>query len=112
MAKFFVGQRVRILRSFSWPELAGSEGCVVGLGDVITAGPWAGVQGITVAPDCWGTSRAPHTSSLSGATHFCPLPDQLEPILPSGHHAATESFQELMDRLNTEKVERVEEVGA
>ncbi|MCL6710495.1 hypothetical protein M8R20_46235 [Pseudomonas sp. R2.Fl] len=37
---------------------------------------------------------------------------QLEPILPSGHRASTESFQELMDRLNTEKVERVEEVGA
>lgn len=112
MGKFFVGQRVRILRSVSWPELAGHEGRVVGLGDVIAVGPWAGTKGITVAPDCWGAYRAPYASSLTGANSFCPRPEQLEPILPSGHTAGTESFQELMDRLNTRRVEKVEEVGA
>lgn len=101
MAKFFVGQRVRLVRACK-PSNSGLTGRireihpeVVGEGGVAINCRCDWDDGTSDAWGHWGT----HTS-------------RLEPILPSGHRAGTESFQELMDRLNTEKVERVEEVGA
>jgi len=100
MATYFVGQRVRIVLIWSHPELLGREGRITG--------PFE---------ECW--------SPFYGIWHGWPLDirtsngdqvvaeeEALEPILPSGHTAGTESFQELMDRLNTQRVEKVEEVGA
>lgn len=97
MATFFVGQRVRIKWSCGWPELSGSEGRVVELGRTITVGPNAGISGVTVAPDIWGSEIAPH-ESLHGARRFTPLHEQLEPIQPSGHRAGDYSLSELLDR--------------
>lgn len=96
MATFFVGQRVRILFSRGWPELAGCEGRIVGVPPRPIASDgyrsdW------TVAPDCWGSEQAPHPSAI-GATRFSPSSDQLEPIQPSGHRAGDYSLSELLDR--------------
>ncbi len=92
MATFFVGQRVRILFSNHWPQLAGQEGRIVrqanGRVDVY------GVRGAwVVAPQCWNSEYPPY-----GAGHFAPHESQLEPILPEGHRAGDFSFSELMDK--------------
>lgn len=109
MATYFLGQRVRIKWSLGWPELAGQGGRILGPENGLSVhGIWCEWR---VAPDCWGTDIAPRPG-LGGGERFTPNSDQLAPILPSGHTAGTESFQELMDRLNTQRVEKVEEVGA
>jgi len=98
MPKFFVGQRVRILYSHGWPELNNQEGRVVALDQVIHNGPGAGEQGYHVAPDLWGTHKAPYRG-LHGAEVFGPRSEQLEPILPEGHKAGNFSYEELLDNL-------------
>lgn len=98
MPKFFVGQRVRILYSKGWPELKGQEGRIVAVEHPIVWGPSAGSEGYLVAPDCWGTHKAPN-NGLYGGNQFCPKPDQLEPILPEGHKAGDFSYEELLDHL-------------
>lgn len=75
--KFFVGQRVRIVWSFHFPELAGKEGTITNRTDPRLptddgCGAWR------VAPDCWGSDRSPDTYDF-----FCPAPGAIEPILPS-----------------------------
>lgn len=111
MAKFFVGQLVRIVRVYQAANhhLLGAHGRiseVVEFVDVPQGEETAyglDICPITREPDdqefglCWVNGFVAH---------------QLEPILPSGHTASTESFQELMDRLNTQRVDKVEEVGA
>lgn len=97
MAKFFVGQRVRIKWSEGWPELAGQEGRIVGSGAVIEIGAWTGQSAWVVAPDCWGTDIAPYPSLL-GAGRFTPISEGLTPIQPSGHRAGDYSLSELLDR--------------
>lgn len=97
MTTFFVGQRVKILWSDGWPELAGSEGTVIGR-MMRRAGPNSGTIGYEVAPDKWGTSRAPYIGK-DEATHFAPSSSQLEPILPSGHTAGHEGVCEELDKL-------------
>lgn len=77
MAKFYVGQRVRILWSSGWPELKGETGIIV------SKSPDRGVLGDSewlVAPDVWGTAEAPHPSD-NGATRFGPSSEQLEPLI-------------------------------
>ena len=81
MATFYVGQRVRIVRSLNWPELAGEEGTIVGRSGT------PGREGLSqwhVAPDCWGTHVAPGSVAHS-RDRFAPNSDQLEPIQPEGH---------------------------
>lgn len=95
MAKFFVGQRVRILFSQGWPELAGQEGRIIravshGQDDVGPTSEW------NVAPDCWGTHIAP-VIGVNGGEYFAPNSEQLEPILPEGHKPCEESFKEELD---------------
>lgn len=92
MAKFFLGQRVRLVKA-RYPENQGLEGRIVAL--------FPGEYPIDCQLD-FGRPVRGHGTHTS----------KLEPILPSGHTASTESFQELMDRLNTQRVEKVEEVGA
>lgn len=93
MAKFYVGQRVRIKWSEGWPELAGQEGVLVPVpvGEFDCVGlrvanpdgnPWA------CAPDCWGSSLAPYPGRgerYGFAECFGPSPDQIEPILYDGN---------------------------
>lgn len=103
MAKFFVGQRVRIKWSKGWPELAGQEGVINGL-----AGN-KGIEGVsewTVAPDIWGSHRAP-SPGLNGGIFFAPNSNQLEPLQPDGAQPSVYSFQELMDDLKAGKVTEV-----
>lgn len=113
MAKFYSGQRVRILWSNGWPELKGHEGTVVRT-DVVSLGPSAGEHGYIVAPDCWGGERAPRLGNEGGAL-FCAMPEQLEPVLPDGqeHEAAEEHIKDehhLMEWLHSlaEEKEKVE----
>lgn len=94
MSRFFVGQRVRILWSLGWPELAGQEGRIV------ARSPTPGIERRSewlVAPDCWGTFIAP-VRAPSGGKRFGPCSDQLEPILPEGH--APSEFASLRDLLD------------
>lgn len=97
MSKFFVGQRVRILYSNCWPELAGSEGRIIGF-----EAPRAGIDDphgeVGVAPDMWGSSLAPWPG-LNGGSWFYPNTSQLEPILPEGSAPSEFTFQQLMDNL-------------
>lgn len=101
MAKFFVGQRVRILFAHTWPELAGQEGRIVGKS---TTKGFRGESEWQVAPDCWGTWEAPTPvikTDVNGNLHrvrwFAPNSSQLEPILPEGHKPCDESFKEELD---------------
>lgn len=91
MARFYVGQRVRIKYSLGWPELAGKEGTIVGKpedGGIRGGSEW------TVAPDVWGTYVAPQMSSKGGKI-FGPNSDQLEPITDSYDLASWESMRDL-----------------
>ena len=94
MARFFVGQRVRIKWSALCPGLAGQEGRIVPLPTHMVrfvnpeGRPWA------VAPEAWG---APYRTNPGD--WFGPYEEQLEPILPSGHAACDEDFKRDLDKL-------------
>lgn len=77
MAKFFVGQRVRILWSDGWPELKGEQGTIVA--KALNAG-LRGISEWEVAPDTWGTHKAPHPAPDGGEV-FAPNSAQLEPLI-------------------------------
>lgn len=103
MKRLFIGCRVRILYSTTWPELAGQEGRIVGLS------PSEGVSGQSewlVAPDCWGTPVAPKAKIVMykniphRGTRFAPNSDQLEPILPEGHKPAEMGTEELLPNIH------------
>ena len=83
MAKFYVGQRVRIKWCDHHPEIAGKEGMIIGKFH-IKGHDWE------VAPDCWGSSRSP-----SGVGIFAPVSDQLEPITDSYDLVTWESMRDL-----------------
>ncbi len=73
MAKFFVGQRVRIRWSDAWPELAGAVGTIVSASNMVN--PHTGYQGDwEVSPDAWWSSMSPDQSGI-----FVPCEEQLEP---------------------------------
>lgn len=85
MSRFFVGQRVRILWSRGWPELAGQ------LGAIVARSPTKGVEGISewrVAPDVWGSHEAPRRGD-NGASLFAPNSNQLEPIQDPGREVVS-----------------------
>lgn len=93
MAKFFVGQRVRVryTRNQGSPEWhAGAEGRIVEIG------PWA-------RGDYHSGFNRPFLNTsdclvdVSGEI-AAPLFDQLEPILPDGHRAGDYSLSDLLDR--------------
>lgn len=93
MKRLYVGCRVRILWSNSWPELTGKEGRVVEapVGQPNCMGrPCAKgrADSIPVAPDCWGTPVAPYPGlPINGRRYswFGPTAEQLEPIQDPGH---------------------------
>lgn len=95
MSGLFVVQRVRILFSDNWPELKGETGRIV---DVCSDGGMTGFSDWMVAPDCWGTPRAPRKGT-DGGIRFAPNSRQLEPILPDGHRECEEFFKQELDSL-------------
>jgi len=95
MARFFVGQRVRILWSGGWPELSGEEGRIVAVAQ--DGGLTGGSEWIT-APDCWGTAWAPHPSH-DGGTRFAPNSSQLEPITPPHVAGSWEVIEQLLPNI-------------
>jgi len=98
MATFFVGQRVRLVNVAAFEHGELFEGFET---RILSYASDLGRDGYWHVDDAgkWPAGLSVHEAHL-------------EPILPSGHTAGTESFQELMDRLNTQRVEKAEEVGA
>ncbi len=88
MAKFFVGQRVRV-KFVCRPE----NKVLVGLETVVADLCWMP----TWDEPIYGVREKPIVFDFGeGWVGFSP--DQLEPILPSGHRASDFSFHELMDK--------------
>lgn len=96
MAKFFVGQRVRIVRA-KHPENNGLTGVISHIG------PWgrmdrlpSGDRLLDRSADCYlRLDRPRHDGRTSGANDF----DQLEPILPEGAAPSDFTFQQLMENV-------------
>ena len=85
MAKFFVGQRVKLVRPDSGSLKRGIKEGDVGV--ILNRDPvvdWRVGFGV----------KNPHT----GDNSFPMFSDELEPVLPEGHRASDYSFTELMDR--------------
>lgn len=81
----FVGCRVRILYSVSFPEIAGGEGTIIrqlppGIESTLTPGVELHWE---VSVDSWGGSMK-WQEREGRNVRFCPNSDQLEPILPNG----------------------------
>lgn len=92
MSKFFVGQRVRIVRADLSVECIGREGRVIGSPrpcSNLEIGYWEGVP-----TDVDGIG---HISPRGGPYVF--KSDYLEPILPEGAVKGEFTFQQLMDEL-------------
>lgn len=92
MSKFFVGQRVRIVRADTAIECIGREGRVIGVPRVARnrkIGYWEGVP-----TEVDGIGRIDH----HGRTYVFKT-DYLEPILPEGSAPSEFTFQQLMDNL-------------
>ena len=81
MNGLFVGQRVRIRWSITWPALSGKPGRIVArLSEAHRKLLPAGHSGEwEVAPDDWGGSASPDALGF-----FFPASEQLEPMLPEG----------------------------
>lgn len=92
MSKFFVGQRVRIVRAKTAIECIGREGRIIGPLCVARnrkCGIWEGFP-----------------TEVDGIGHIDPegmsyvfRPEYLEPILPEGSAPSEFTFQQLMDNL-------------
>lgn len=95
MAKWFIGQRVRVVRALH-PENNGITGVITHFGpwgnhDILPNGNKLG--GVA---DCFLSLDSPrHDGSLVGASPF----DSLEPILYDGAQPIAESFEEMMGKL-------------
>lgn len=100
MAKFFVGQRVRLV-SAVYPENNGAEGTIThmgswGDGDTLPNGHRVRGPGHADVFVKW--SRAlNYTFSIAG--HGPCNSQRLEPILPEGAAPSIYSYQKLMDKL-------------
>jgi hypothetical protein len=104
MAKFFVGQRVRIKYSKHWPELAGKQGTI------IRPSRNCGREGLCeweVAPDCWGSEVAP-TSVRHCGCRFAPNSSQLEPIQDKPELSSWEALKNL--GLDIDHIKQLEHV--
>lgn len=89
MARFFMGQRVRVVScddtfDAAAMETVGKEG-VVNEFDCVNEADVGGMIGVTI----------------SGNPDWCYHPHEIEPITPEGHQPAEYSYTELMDRLKS-----------
>lgn len=92
MAKFFVGQRVRVVHSDYAPECIGFEARVVGPLEHCERSSGEEWDGYPIEVDGIGTR------SHQGGRLVFP-PSYLEPILPEGSAPSEFTFQQLMDSL-------------
>lgn len=79
MARFYVGQKVRIKYSNGWPEISGETGTI------LSTCPNRGIDGDSewiVFVDVWGSELAPRRSNR-GAVRFAPNSQQLDPATDS-----------------------------
>lgn len=98
MSKFFVGQRVKLVRAFDCvsPSTQHAEGFFYGYG--ITDAGFVFPDGFVNPSECdcyvvWDGLPGPHSQHT----------DQLEPILPDGHRAGDfTNVQDLLDSLTRE----------
>lgn len=90
MAKFFVGQRVRI--NFPSSPFHGYEARVIG-NLVIRYFPTSGIT-----KDCHDVELLDGTRTGKSGRQLAYAPCDLEPILPDGHRACDYSMSELLDR--------------
>lgn len=96
MSKFFVGQRVRIVRA-THPQNNGLTGVISHIGpweylDILPSGRALGSD----HADCYlKLDRPRHDGNTGGANSFW----QIEPILPEGSAPSEFTFQQLMDSL-------------
>lgn len=94
MSRFFLGQRVRIKWSVTWPWLAGTEGLIVDF-----ANPKRCVKGHKgdwiVTPDGYDGPRLPDADSEVGYSTFAPTSEQLEPLTDSNDLVSWESMLDL-----------------
>jgi hypothetical protein len=83
MAKFFVGQRVRIKWSNTFPHLAGRAGVILGGAYPLRPGHDDPRCMWRVRPDGFESDLVPHAGSPTGCACFAPNEDQLEPATDS-----------------------------
>lgn len=89
MSRFFVGQRVRIIRVERYQHLLGAEARVTKLDVIAMRFDGSLIDGYVLLD-----IQAPDMPGQFVATS----PDFLEPILPDGHRAGDYSLSELLDR--------------
>lgn len=92
MAKFFVGQRVRVVHSDYVPECIGLEARVVGPLEHCLRSSGEEWDGYPIEVDGIGT-RSPRGGRLVFPSSY------VEPILPEGSAPSEFTFQQLMDSL-------------
>lgn len=89
MARFYVGQRVRIIKCEKYHQFLNAETHIVALhseGRDKSGQQFFGIEIGIISPN---------------NLNFVATPDQLEPILTEGHQPAEYSYTELMDRLRS-----------
>lgn len=95
MSKWFIGQRVRIVRAFH-PENNGITGVITHFGpwnrfDILPNG-----NRLDGVADCFLSLDSPrHDGSMEGANEFW----RIEPILYDGAQPIAESFEKMMGKL-------------
>lgn len=87
MAKFYVGQEVRIVRTANFPEMLGVDTRIVCWWD---GGAWDGREFYS------GWELALQTPM---GCPYVARPDDIEPILDTKHEACDEDFKRDLDRL-------------
>lgn len=92
MARFYLGQRVRIKYSQDWPELAGLAGTILGKPPVNAIALHGGYGDWVVRPDGFDSEFLKHPA---GMVMFCPYEDQLEPASDSYELVSWESMRDL-----------------
>lgn len=91
MSKFFVGQRVRVVRTLNPILTPGLEATIIAVGKFNGAYPGGEIVPGECKLDIWSI-RAPQGDWVASF-------DQLEPILPEGAAPSEFTFQQLMDNL-------------
>lgn len=91
MARFYVGQRVRIVKTYIWPELLGTEATILGgeehVKNTVTGKEWFGYR---IGPDVWGGSNI-----FPNGNFLCARGECLEPITDANDLVTWESMRDL-----------------